>query len=53
VIGHQTVPLGVEHFGQTGAIADLYRHFGIDAQSIVEKVQGLTSGQPVARFQKS
>ena len=47
VIGHQTVPLGVEHFGQTGTIADLYRHFGIDAQSIVEKVEGLTAGRPV------
>ena len=47
VIGHPTVPLGVEHFGQTGTIADLYRHFGIDAQSIVEKVEGLTAGRPV------
>ncbi|UWR39376.1 transketolase-like TK C-terminal-containing protein [Sulfitobacter sp. W074] len=45
VVGHQTVPLGVEHFGQTGTIADLYRHFGIDARSIVEKVQGLTPGR--------
>jgi len=29
VIGHATVPLGVEHFGQTGTIADLYRHFAL------------------------
>ena len=48
VIGHQTVSLGVEHFGQTGTIADLYRHFGIDAEGIVEKVNGLTLGRPVA-----
>ena len=47
VIGHQTVSLGVEHFGQTGTIADLYRHFGIDAEGIVEKVNGLTLGRPV------
>jgi pyruvate dehydrogenase E1 component len=47
VIGHQTIPLGVEHFGQTGTIAELYRHFGIDARGIVEKVQGLTSGELV------
>ena len=47
VVGHQTVPLGVEHFGQTGTIADLYQHYGIDAQSIVEKVQGLTPGRNV------
>jgi pyruvate dehydrogenase complex dehydrogenase (E1) component len=29
--GHRVRPLGVEHFGQTGAIEDLYRHYGIDA----------------------
>ncbi len=31
VLGHRTRPLGVEHFGQTGSIPDLYRHYGIDA----------------------
>ncbi|MDF3416524.1 transketolase [Sulfitobacter sp. M57] len=45
VQGHQTVPLGVEHFGQTGTIADLYKHYGIDANSIVQKVAGLTAGR--------
>jgi pyruvate dehydrogenase E1 component len=35
VKGHQTVSLGVEHFGQTGTIADLYHHFGIDTDAIV------------------
>lgn len=44
VQGHRTISLGVEHFGQTGTIGDLYRHFGIDAQSIVERVAGLTPG---------
>jgi pyruvate dehydrogenase E1 component len=34
VQGHRTRALGVEHFGQTGTIADLYRHFGIDAAGI-------------------
>ena len=38
VQGHQTIPLGVEHFGQTGTISDLYRHYGIDTDGIVEKV---------------
>lgn len=47
VAGHRTIPLGVEHFGQTGTIADLYRHFGIDAASIVEKVNMLTVGRPI------
>jgi pyruvate dehydrogenase E1 component len=45
VSGHQTIPLGVEHFGQTGTISDLYRHFGIDTAAIVEKVSGLTTGR--------
>jgi pyruvate dehydrogenase E1 component len=40
VAGHRTIPLGVEHFGQTGTIQDLYRHFGIDRDSIVRQAQG-------------
>ena len=47
VRGHQTISLGVEHFGQTGTIGDLYAHFGIDAASIVEKISGLTTGPKV------
>ena len=47
VAGHPTVPLGVEHFGQTGTIKDLYRHFGIDADAIVEAVSALTIGREV------
>ncbi|MEB8386605.1 transketolase [Rhodobacteraceae bacterium KMM 6894] len=45
--GHQTISLGVEHFGQTGTIGDLYKHHGLDAESIVEKVQGLTGGRDI------
>ena len=33
--GHRTRSLGVEHFGQTGSIPELYRHYGIDAKGIV------------------
>jgi pyruvate dehydrogenase E1 component len=44
VQGHQTIPLGVEHFGQTGTIGDLYHHFGIDAAAIVQAAIGLTDG---------
>lgn len=47
VTGHRTVPLGVEHFGQTGTIADLYRHFGIDADSIVAAANELSPGRPI------
>ncbi len=34
--GHKTIPLGVEHFGQTGSIGELYRHFGLDSASIAK-----------------
>lgn len=47
VAGHRTISLGVEHFGQTGTIGDLYKHYGIDAVSIVQKVRGLTSGRDI------
>ena len=46
VNGHRTVALGVEHFGQTGTIADLYRHFGIDTLSIVGAASQLAPGKP-------
>ncbi|ENN89679.1 Pyruvate dehydrogenase E1 component [Rhizobium freirei PRF 81] len=41
VQGHRTVSLGVEHFGQTGTIADLYAHFGIDTHAIIEAAEAL------------
>lgn len=41
VEGHRTVSLGVEHFGQTGTIADLYAHFGIDTQAIIEAAESV------------
>ncbi len=36
VRGQVLQPLGVEHFGQSGDIVDLYRHYGIDADAILE-----------------
>jgi pyruvate dehydrogenase E1 component len=47
VHGHRTRALGVEHFGQTGSIADLYRHYGIDSNSIVAAAQTIAPGRPV------
>ncbi|RWL82013.1 MAG: transketolase [Mesorhizobium sp.] len=44
VMGNKTVSLGVEHFGQTGTVSDLYRHYGMDAISITEIALGLTGG---------
>jgi pyruvate dehydrogenase E1 component len=47
VHGHRVEALGVEHFGQTGTIDDLYRHYGIDANAIIEAAESLTAGAPV------
>jgi pyruvate dehydrogenase E1 component len=47
VHGHRTRSLGVEHFGQTGTIADLYRHFGIDAEGILRAAAALSPGRPM------
>jgi pyruvate dehydrogenase E1 component len=49
VEGHRTVALGVEHFGQTGRVAELHRHFGIDADAIVAAA-GLAPGRPLRRL---
>jgi pyruvate dehydrogenase E1 component len=47
VYGHKGRPLGVEHFGQTGSIADLYRHYGIDANAIIAAAQAIAPGGPI------
>ena len=45
--GHRVRPLGVEHFGQTGSIADLYRHYGIDANAIIAAAQAIAARKSV------
>jgi pyruvate dehydrogenase E1 component len=47
VLGQRTRPLGVEHFGQTGSLPDLYRHYGIDANAIVAAAQAIAPGRPI------
>ena len=47
VAGHRTRALGVEHFGQTGSLADLYRHYGIDANAIAAAAQAIAPGKPI------
>lgn len=47
VRGHRIEALGVEQFGQTGTIADLYRHYGIDANAIIDAAESLTTGAPI------
>ncbi len=47
VEGHRTRALGVEHFGQTGTLADLYRHYGIDSNAIIAAAQAIAPGRPI------
>ena len=47
VAGHRTIPLGVEHFGQTGTIGELYAHYGIDRRSIALAAERLTPGKRI------
>ena len=47
VRGNRVEALGVEQFGQTGTIGDLYRHYGIDANAIIDAAESLTVGAPV------
>ncbi|HLY58177.1 MAG TPA: transketolase [Stellaceae bacterium] len=51
VIGHRTRSLGVEHFGQTGTIPDLYRHYGIDAQAILTAAEAMTAGRQLRHLE--
>ncbi len=47
VQGHRVRSLGVEHFGQTGSLAELYRHYGLDAAAIVRAAQAIAPGRPI------
>ena len=42
VHGHRVRALGVEHFGQSGSIGELYAHYGLDAQAILGAAEGMT-----------
>ena len=36
VAGHRIYPLGVDEFGQSGDLQDLYAHYGIDSDAILD-----------------
>lgn len=45
VRGHRVVPLGVDRFGQSGDIPDLYREYGLDTDAILDAcAQALLAG---------
>jgi pyruvate dehydrogenase E1 component len=52
VIGHRTRSLGVEHFGQTGSVAELYSHHGIDSDAIVAAAEAIAPGRPVRHLKR-
>jgi pyruvate dehydrogenase E1 component len=45
-LGVPQIPLGVDHFGQSGARRDLYRHYGVDVSAIARSAQGLLARGP-------
>jgi pyruvate dehydrogenase E1 component len=45
-LGVPQVPLGVDHFGQSGALGDLYRHYGLDADAIAGAARLLLGRRP-------
>jgi pyruvate dehydrogenase E1 component len=47
IYGQRVKALGVEHFGQTGTIQDLYRHNGIDSNAIMNAAQAMIPGYPM------
>ncbi len=46
VRGHRVRALGVEHFGQSGSLSELYGHYGLDVNAILSAAEGI-SGRPV------
>ncbi|HEV7321324.1 MAG TPA: 1-deoxy-D-xylulose-5-phosphate synthase N-terminal domain-containing protein [Ensifer sp.] len=53
VAGHRTIAHGVEHFGQTGTIGDLYRHFRLDRNALAASAMALTAGRRTAAGQEA
>ncbi|MBV1693318.1 MAG: transketolase, partial [Hyphomicrobiales bacterium] len=51
VMGHRVRALGVEHFGQSGSIGELYQHYGIGVDAILAAAEGL--GGRRVRYRRS
>jgi pyruvate dehydrogenase E1 component len=49
VLGHRIKPLGVEHFGQSGNLPDLFAKYRIDADAILDACAAVLVGQRVVR----
>jgi pyruvate dehydrogenase E1 component len=47
VLGHRMASLGVEHFGQSGRIDQLYAQYGLDTDAILRAAESLVAGRPL------
>jgi pyruvate dehydrogenase E1 component len=47
VHGHRVRSLGVDTFGQTGNLTDLYKTYGLDAQAILTAAEAIAPGRPI------
>ena len=47
VLGHRVESLGVDRFGQTGTVAELYGYFGFDVEGIMRAVEAAAPGRPI------
>jgi pyruvate dehydrogenase E1 component len=47
VHGHRTRTLGVEHFGQTGSIEELYTSYGLSVAAIIAAAECVVPGKPI------
>jgi pyruvate dehydrogenase E1 component len=45
--GHRVRSLGVDKFGQTGSIPELYREYGIDSAAILGAAEAIAPGRPI------
>ncbi|NOG72420.1 transketolase-like TK C-terminal-containing protein [Roseicella sp. DB1501] len=52
VHGHRLRALGVERFGQTGTIQDLYGKHGLDVRAIVAAAEAAAPGRPVRHLRR-
>ena len=50
VLGHRVKPLGVEHFGQSGSLPDLFRHYRIDSDAILDACAAALIGRKGVRI---
>ncbi len=50
VLGHRVRALGVEHFGQSGSIGEVYEHYGLGVNAILTAAEGF--GGRKVRYRK-